>query len=224
MFDAMQELPFDCVLVTDDLSVLSRKGWQVVHVQKTNRPKFQQRRLKACPHKVPVVQDYKYSLYIDGNLKRSSNVNAFLIAMHRILTPLLSGTVPLVCFMHPVRNSAIQEAHEIRRAKLCSNVSLDRALSFHKSQNRQGAFQLTETNVLARAHQLPKVIAMGETWIHLMEQVKCHRDQLFFDFSRWKLNVPVVHMAHAAKPFIRLNHPDKVYHPSTRFNYEPSGG
>lgn len=137
-------------------------------------------------HPEKVFSDYKYSVYIDGNVKPVTDFTEFV---NRI------GNCGVSMFWHSFNNCVYQEAlfnkYSVRKIK---SVEVDKQVEYLKSQNMPEDYGMTTCNVIAREHFNPICQKlMSDWWEEFINH--CHRDQLSFPFVAWKNNIKMEDIA-----------------------------
>lgn len=130
---------------------------------------------KMHPHEV--FTDYRYSIYIDGNVVP---VTDFTELANRI------SETGIAMFWHSYNNCVYQEAFFNRYSvRKISNYELEKHIEFLRSQGMPEDFGMTTCNVIARDHtniNCQKI--MDDWWNEFMSH--CRRDQISFPYVIWK--------------------------------------
>lgn len=184
-YDALQE-PFchpdnvDYYIITDQ-PVPEGSAWKQLDISpytdlldgKTNVEK--NRWFKMHPHEVFI--DYRYSIYIDGNI---APVTDFTELVNRI------GEPGIALFWHSYNNCVYQEAFFNRYSvKKISNEELEKHIAYLRHQGMPEEFGMTTCNVIVRDHksEVCKKL-MDDWWQEFMTH--CRRDQISFPYVVWK--------------------------------------
>lgn len=157
-----------------------RKGWEIRDlISLASDPIRACRFVKVSPHEF--FPEYEISLWLDGNISFNEGLLSCLKNFHE-------GKEKIVGVKHPTRNCIYAEAREcVRLKKDIEEVIEEQVLLIDKHGFPEG-FGLTETNILFRKHLDSSVTAMMNEWWHWIEGMS-KRDQLSFDFVRWKHQV-----------------------------------
>ena len=117
-----------------------------------------------------VFPDYKYSIYLDGNIKPVSDLTEFIN---------LIGPTGIAAHNHSIRNDVYEEAEVLKFLKRDKPERIDRHIGYLKSTGMPENYGLIECNVIAREHNNPtcKKI-MDEWWEEFRNYSK--RDQISF--------------------------------------------
>ncbi|WP_052118308.1 glycosyltransferase domain-containing protein [Erwinia oleae] len=139
---------------------------------------------KLNPHLV--FPDYKYSLYIDGNILLCGDIFEWSSSQ-------LSKS-DFSIFSHPERDNIFDEG------KICSFIGTDyfwiinRQLRKYKKENFCHD-ALYEANILLRSHNEPKVIELMEKWwLEYIDKFNAKRDQLALPYVIWRTEFRVNNM------------------------------
>lgn len=125
--------------------------------------------------------DYKYSVYLDGNIKPVSDLTEFVN---------LIGSIGIAAHKHSIRSDVFEEAEVIRYLKRDKPERIDRHIDFLKSTGMPRNYGLIECNVIAREHNnLICKKLMGEWWNEFLNYSK--RDQISFVHVLFMNKIPV---------------------------------
>ena len=107
-------------------------------------PKLLQRSIKTCPHKY-LPHQYEKSLYIDGNhILKDINPIELINKLNQH---------DLICYAHPDRTRASEEANAVYKFKLETKNNINKILNMQKNDGFPDNIGLTETGVLIRNHK-----------------------------------------------------------------------
>lgn len=167
----------DYYILTDQ-EVPKQSVWKKVKVdfpEEVNTDFLKNRYVKMFPHKL--FKDYRYSLYVDGNITLVSAVSLYLnafncpagIAMHK----------------HPASDDLYDE---IEACLMTRKINCEEAKSLRKKLSDEGFprhFGVFECNIILRDHNSDMCKAlMVSWWNELMHGVK--RDQLHFTYALFR--------------------------------------
>ncbi len=131
--------------------------------------------VKMNPHKI--FSDYKYSVYIDGNIQLVGDPSEFIN---------LIGTNGIALHNHRARNSAYDELEVIFSLKKINKNEYDSFNKFLKESSLPADFGLAECNVIARDHCNQISNKITEQWWELFYDLKLVRDQISFPIVVYK--------------------------------------
>lgn len=155
-------------------------------VKKALRREFDTNR-NAKPYKVmlpPEYPEYDYSLWIDGSIELKVPVQT-LIDMY------LKDT-DIAMFRHPLRDCAYEEAITCITCDLDDPLIIKEQVLRYKEDKFPEHYGLSECTIILRRHT-KKIIEFCDFWWKEVDRGS-RRDQISFDYSRWKLNIPVTYM------------------------------
>lgn len=169
----------DYIVITD-LEVPSYSKWKkykrtdiyeyisVFNNQKKNRY------CKLFPN--VLFPEYKYSIYIDGQIKVCGDITQYVNQMK----PCSIGM-----FGHPFRNDIYMEAMAVVKLRNASPKAVKRQIEYYKREGFPEKFGLFENGLIVREHNNEECITiMLEWWKQLNEFTL--RDQLSFMYALWK--------------------------------------
>ena len=174
----------DFICFTDDpMLQYTCRNWSVrpipaelAHLSKVK----QQRVVKACPHRY--LGEYDATLWVDGNIDVNCDVVKF--AKGYDLT-----NAPVWTRKHPARDCIYEEAKAVLRLKKDVRANVDPQMEKYRNESFPKKFGLFETCIILRVNS-PETQVFGNMWAReIMEG--SHRDQLSFDYCRWKTGTEV---------------------------------
>ena len=131
---------------------------------------------KHNPHFFDVLRDYKYAIWIDGDMQIDNP--QFPVEILKLMD---KGIVFSPHF--DGRTCAFGEA--MIRPRKYQNEPLDAQVNFYKSQGYEGDTGLFETGVIARDMTDPRVRELGEIW-YIHNMVFSYQDQVSLPYVLWK--------------------------------------
>lgn len=137
------------------------------------------RYVKLHPHLF--LDDYHYSIYIDGNIKTVGDM--------RYLIHLLNQ-YGFVSNLHRHRNCIYEELEACMRPKKDDPQVMRKQIDSYRSEGMPGNYGLIETNLLVMDHHNPICIEIMERWWQEMAK-HSRRDQLSLPFVLWEMGIPV---------------------------------
>ena len=165
----------DYICFTDNKE-LSSKTWQIRLVENIDLDNTRlQRMYKVLPHKF--LSEYKYSLYIDGNVRIIGSMRDFVRSQW--------NGASLLGLKHPSRDNIYDEA------EACINLNKDdpniirNQMNRYKKEGYQANNGLAVTNILFRKHNEEQLIKVMEDWWSEIRDYS-RRDQLSFGYACWK--------------------------------------
>jgi hypothetical protein len=168
----------DFICFTDQKNLKS-DIWQIKVIEKCDLPpNIMNRKYKMLPHLF--FKEYKWSLYVDGNIaiignplelvKKYSNKNNMLIPKHFS------------------RNCIYEEAKECVILGKATYKEIKIQIEKYKKEGFPKNFGLGENNIILRKHNNKKVIKMMNDWWKEFNSYKVKRDQLSLAYVLWKNN------------------------------------
>lgn len=136
----------------------------------------QQRLIKILPHKY--LPEYDISLWIDGNIEIIGDVYEF-IKQYDL------NKYSLFTRKHPGRKCIYEEAKAVLNLKKDTKETVECQLCKYREQGFPPNFGLEETNVILRNHKDVNCKMLCNMWAKEIVSGS-HRDQLSFDYCRWK--------------------------------------
>ena len=131
--------------------------------------------IKTHPHLL--FKDYKYSIFIDGNIRCVSDITKFINKINK--------TTKIAIHPHPYRDCIYSEIISCKiRGKGNYNVMLNQ-INKYKNEGMPKRFGLFETGVLVREHNNPICIDLMEKWWNEIKN-NSERDQLSLTYVLWK--------------------------------------
>lgn len=134
-----------------------------------------QRCIKINPHKY--LPEYNFSIWVDGSVKLKKDANEFVhnnCKNAHIFIP-----------SHPVRKCIYEEMTACIKQKKDTEQHIAPQKAKYTNEGFPKNYGLVQSNIVMRYHNEPDCIKLMNTW---WEEVKngSHRDQLSFDYARWK--------------------------------------
>lgn len=137
------------------------------------------RYLKMHPHKL--FPDYKYSIYVDGNVLIISDLTEYVNKLN---------TIGLGLHTHDARSCAYAELAAIEKSKRETSESVKRHREHLKAAKMPKNYGLLQCNVIAREHHNKTCISiMEQWWEEYMQYTK--RDQVSLPYVLYKQNIRV---------------------------------
>ena len=155
---------YDFSMFSDELKNLNNAG--------------KNRFFKMNPH--IVFPDYKYSLYIDGNIQIISDVTEYVYHL---------GESGIAMHMHSSRDCVYEEANAVLQAKKETRENIERHVKYLRETGFPEHYGLLECNVIMRNNSEKCKEVMSDWWTEY--QTRSKRDQLSFPYVLYKNNIPV---------------------------------
>lgn len=179
-----------CVFVcfTDQKNIQSNV-WRILLVEDDSLPpNIMNRKYKMLPH--IFLPEYKYSLYLDANIKLKSNPRV-------LLNKYLSNSL-FVAPKHYCRSCIYEEAVDCIITQKDSTDKIVEQMKGYKKRGMPAKFGLSENNILLRSHNEPEVSTLMEDWWREIQN-KSNRDQLSLPFLMWDRGWQYAFMAETSR-------------------------
>lgn len=177
----------DYYIITDQ-EVDSNSKWKKIDWNKyvdDSMTKAEMNRFFKMKPNVLFGNEYKYSLYIDGNVRVISDV-----------TPLIKriGKLGMAFHYHRQRMCVFDEIEAALILKRAEEISAHKYEKYLKENGMPADYGLLECNVIAREHNNPFCIEIMEQWWH---QFRAHfkRDQVSLPYVLYKNNIAISEVA-----------------------------
>ena len=188
----------DFICFTDNPSLLfNDNGWTIKPIPQDllGLSKIKQQRLvKILPHRY--LKGYDLSLWVDGNIEIRCDVDDFLKSLD-------FEKFHFYTRKHPSRDCIYEEARSILGFGKDSPQIVNPQIEEYRKEGYPEHFGLAETCIIARKHNEVDCQILDNKWASELTG-KSHRDQLSFDYSRWKTETEVGYFT-----LRRLNKDDK---------------
>jgi len=138
-------------------------------------PVKRNRYIKMHPHLF--LQDYSFSVYIDGNVIIKDDISDFF----------RRSRTGIAVFMHPMRECIYYEALSIVNFKRVNVDDVCRQMNRYFEEGMPHRYGLAEMPVIVREHMRKECVDVMETWWQEFES-ESQRDQLSFMYALWKNN------------------------------------
>ena len=180
----------------EQLRTAKSKGWIPLRVKKTSTPKEYQRSLKILQNFHPdlsILNKYDVIIYHDGN-NTIDNKKSLIKCIEML------NDYDMVCFDHPHRTKCLNEIDELVLRRLTTSKKANITKNIYNKSNFLDDVGLTETRVLIRKNN--KCIEnFVHDWYMFMKENDIWRDQMFFDFCRWKNEIRCLKLPNSQFPF-----------------------
>ena len=136
---------------------------------------------KMFPHKLPVIKDYKYSIYIDGNVKPVTDFSAFINRLDE------DG---MGFHLHSSRDCVYEEAKVCIYSGKDTKESINAHMEYLRKQGFPEHYGMLECNLIARSHENPVMKKVMEMWWNEF-CARSKRDQLSLPYVLFKNGINV---------------------------------
>lgn len=178
-YDNLKEVTYACpdvdyIAFTDKIDLKS-DTWKIIHIDNLGLdPVRTAKYFKILPHLF--LQDYQYSIWIDGNMKIKRDIQPLLEHLYKD---------PLTVFKHPDRNCIYKEMEVCCKWNLDNSDRMKKQIELYRNFGYPKDNGLISAGVLLRQHNNPQVIQLMEDWWKEIVSYS-KRDQLSFNFVAWK--------------------------------------
>lgn len=121
------------------------------------------------------LENYTYSIYIDGNVRIKSDLSNFLS----------KSRTGISVFMHPMRECIYYEALSIVNFKRVDVEDVCRQMNKYFEEGMPYRYGLAEMPVIVREHMKKECMDVMATWWKEFNS-ESQRDQLSFMYALWK--------------------------------------
>lgn len=174
----------DFICFTDNQNLVYQSGnWSIRNIpdELCNLSSVKQQRIiKACPHRF--LREYDLTLWVDGNIDIISDINNFINGYY-------SDNIDMWSRKHPSRKCIYSEAKEVVRRKKDYIGNITPQIDRYKKEGFPQNYGLHETGIIMRKNNT-QISLFGNLWAKEIFDGS-HRDQLSFDYCRWKLDFNV---------------------------------
>ena len=136
-------------------------------------PVKRNRFIKMHPHLF--LEDYSFSVYIDGNVTIKDDISDFL----------RRSRTGIAVFMHPMRECIYYEALSIVNFKRVNVDDVCRQMNRYFEEGMPCRYGLAEMPVIVREHMKKECVDVMESWWQEFD-TESQRDQLSFMYALWK--------------------------------------
>lgn len=140
-----------------------------------SNPIYRNRFTKMHPHLI--FPEYKYSIYVDGNIEIFGNVSAFI----------KQNKTGISAFQHPYRNCIYWEFLELARMHRVNLEATEMLFNKYYDERFPKHYGLFSMNVIAREHRDEACIEIMNKWWDEFVYSGTARDQFSFTHVLWKM-------------------------------------
>ncbi len=169
---------FDYICFTDSTSIKS-DIWKIrpISIDLNGLPAVKKQRcIKINPHKY--LKGYDLSVWVDGSVKLTKDLNEFIDKE-------CSGEESVYIPRHPQRKCIYAEMTACIQIKKDTEANIAPQKRKYLKEGFPKNYGLVQSNIIIRRHNDPACIKLMETWWTEVRNGS-HRDQLSFDYARWK--------------------------------------
>lgn len=164
-----------------DFEISKNSLWKKVNIDSISKIRNldnqrKNRYIKLHPHEL--FKDYKYSIYIDANIKIMGNLSKYVRC--------IGDNVPIAVNWHPTRDCIFSEGEACCLEKRDKPELIKRQLEYYKKKGMPKEFGLIEGGMLIREHNNINCISLMNAWWKELCRWS-RRDQLSFPFVLWKM-------------------------------------
>ena len=134
-----------------------------------------QRCIKIMPHKY--LPEYKLSIWVDGSVKLKKDVGSFIDKY------CMNGNIFIP--EHPQRKCIYKEMDICIKIKKDTADNILPMKKWYRSEGFPENYGLVQSSIIVRRHNEPDCKKLMEEWWDVLKD-HSHRDQLSFDYVRWK--------------------------------------
>jgi hypothetical protein len=179
-----------------DIELIDRKDMLVDNELMPDDKAKTTKRIKILPH--VFLRDYDVSIWIDSSLQFKSAINLDDLTLDFIQSDKLMRVRT-----HPYRRCIYREAEEVAKMGLDTRRSVDSLMAKYRSEKFPEGFGLIEANFLLRKHNADPLVAFSEAWWANVRDFS-RRDQLSFDYVRWKRPIDIDFIDDRVKPGVEV--------------------
>ncbi|PRY82675.1 glycosyltransferase domain-containing protein [Alkalibacterium olivapovliticus] len=178
----------DYFIITDN-NISQNSKWKKFNVEldtyslidKSNIEK--NRYFKMKPHEL--FSDYKYSIYVDGNIKISTDFTEFIHNMN---------SYGLKLHNHYRQSCVYKEINNCIKIKKDNEANLLRHMNHLKASGMPQNYGMLEAPVIVREHNNPDCVRIMEEWWKEFSKYS-KRDQISLPFILWKNKIKISEVA-----------------------------
>ena len=137
------------------------------------------RYIKLFPNKLPELNNYDYTIYVDAN--------TIIINNFQKIIDLISSNKSLYLQTHEKRNSIHEEANRVIETKKDNILNVNKLMNLINNDNYPDNLGLSHNNILIRKNHDDELNLLMEFWWNLINNYS-YRDQLSLMYSIWKCN------------------------------------
>ena len=171
---------WDYYCFTDSPEEYESAIWKIKKLNKIIEMDTSRTQRYAKTHPFVLLPEYDYTVYVDGKMSISENLDEYINTFSRGCS--------MLCFPHPTRQYIEEELEalksvRIKNPKLCSKM--DEQVRVYKNSGYNNSVSLVETACLIRSNHDEALIEVMEDWWKEI-QIRSDRDQLSLGYVCWK--------------------------------------
>lgn len=173
----------DFIYYTEAGSQLKSENWIIKPIEELNLTGNQINRFYKF-HPAKYVGSYRYSMYIDGNVKIISDITPFFYAAKE-------SKWGIAMHAHSERNCVYKEAKACLFYKRGNADAIANQMEFYRKEGLPDEFGLCMAAVIVVDNQNPHSKLILDAWWDEFMRSKSGRDQLAFPYVIWKLGYKI---------------------------------
>jgi hypothetical protein len=177
-----KNLNIDYHLFTDNKQ-LNTGIFNRIHIDLNDSPVRKARYIKTQIHNI--LTGYDIYFWIDGSMRIIKDLDT-------MLEPFIHANYHMAMIKHWDRNCLYHEASIVKSSKIDKDITIDKQISRYRKEGFPAKFGLTATGIMIRRNTEFINSAMNQWWNEI--NTNSHRDQLSFDYIRWKYGIDLYHM------------------------------
>lgn len=126
------------------------------------------------------VPDYDFSIMIGGQISIDNNLDDFV-------SEYIDMSKDINIMKHPCRTCIYKEAEIVIRENIAPKEEVNPQMERYRKEGMPENFGLVAAGIIAR-HKKDNIAQHEKLWWNEVKN-NCHRDQLSFDYVRWKHNL-----------------------------------
>lgn len=161
--------------------------WKVTNISSLNmdfRGNLANRYCKLNPHKILNLDDYKYAIYIDGNIQIVSDVSCLYMAAYK-------SPIGIAMHRHWARDCAYLEAKACLLTGKGNACKIRAQVQKYKDEGFPNNYGLCEASIIVIDLTNPVSSKIMNAWWEELVRSKSGRDQIAFPYVLWKNNYAI---------------------------------
>lgn len=168
-------------IFTDNKDIISKKVIKrdiPDNVKKLNNSILENRYIKMHPYELFDSKEYRYSIYIDGNIQPITNISSFINQINQ--------NIGISMHAHSIRNCIYEEAEILKKLKKGNLKNIDQQIEKYKNEEYPKQNGLAEANVIVSDLKNNNTINIFQEWWKEFLKSSSMRDQLSLPYVLWK--------------------------------------
>ena len=130
------------------------------------------------PYELFDSKEYRYSIYIDGNIQPITNISSFINQINQ--------NIGISMHAHSIRNCIYEEAEILKKLKKGNLKNIDQQIEKYKNEEYPKQNGLAEANVIVSDLKNNNTINIFQEWWKEFLKSSSMRDQLSLPYVLWK--------------------------------------